>query len=720
VRGDAYIDLESKSLQGRNVDDRLRRLGVGEGTRITKYYDPNVNVGGPIKKDKFWYFVSAREQMIGTTVTGFPVDKPSAFESTTRMDYVSYKLTYQLSKNNNISHYMASRNKVQPYRNASSTTYSDAVYYQQSNSWVGNVNWNSIVTPTFFHNLRFGVWGYNWPNFPYGVDGVRQTNLRNRMSEQTSGNVAGAAQADSTDRRRIQLDWMATLYRDSWPGGNHSIKFGYGNELETAMNGNWGYPDSVQLLFRSAANAPDFTTPYRVTLYNTPDYSVDKLFHQGAYVQDHITVGKKLTLSAGIRWDYYSVYSPQEDIRDGRFRNFFYAGAPLPNGYSIPASYPTFSVPAHNNIIKYPHAIVPRLGLAWDIRGDGKTVFKANWGRYYSNPGAQSAVNPAQDINYTFGWNDKNGNKLFTLDELGSFVSSSGGVRTTIDPNIGDPYTDDMSVWFERQLVRDFGARVGFVYKRSMHNFQSIELARVGSLYTATVTAFDPGPDGITGTADDAGNFTLYDIPANVTMPASLTQYSTPQDNNGFYKSVDITLNKRMTNKWSLLTSFTYTKTNSLLYGEAQNPNQERYNDQNTSVWAFKLFGTYRAPWGVVVSPVLRHQGGAPLARLVQVTSLRSGTFNYVAENTGAYRQDNVTIFDTRLEKQFKVFKGRQLGLFFDAFNITNSAASQTQDNVTGRRTTVVDGQTVDYQRFLRPTVIIGPRIYRFGFKLSF
>jgi hypothetical protein len=253
-----------------------------------------------------------------------------------------------------------------------------------------------------------------------------------------------------------------------------------------------------------------------------------------------------------------------------------------------------------------------------------------------------------------------------------------------------------------------------------MHNYQSIELARVGSLYTATVNAFDPGPDGTTGTGDDAGSFTLYDIPANVTMPASLTQYSAPKDNNSFYKSVDVTLNKRMTDKWSLLTSFTYTKTHNLLYGVAQNPNQERNNEQNTSVWAFKLFGTYRAPWGIGVSPVLRHQGGAPLARLVQVTSLRSGTFNYVAEKTGTYRQDNVTIFDTRLEKQFKVFKGRQLGLFFDAFNIANSAASQAQDNVTGRRTTVVDGQTVDYQRFLRPTVIIAPRIYRFGVKLSF
>jgi hypothetical protein len=62
----------------------------------------------------------------------------------------------------------------------------------------------------------------------------------------------------------------------------------------------------------------------------------------------------------------------------------------------------------------------------------------------------------------------------------------------------------------------------------------------------------------------------------------------------------------------------------------------------------------------------------------------------------------------------------RRLGLFFDPFNITNSNAAQTLDNVTGRRTTTVDGASVEYQRFLRPTVILAPRVYRFGIKMDF
>ena len=62
----------------------------------------------------------------------------------------------------------------------------------------------------------------------------------------------------------------------------------------------------------------------------------------------------------------------------------------------------------------------------------------------------------------------------------------------------------------------------------------------------------------------------------------------------------------------------------------------------------------------------------------------------------------------------------RSLGLFFDAFNITNSNAAQAQDDIVGRRTTTVDGQTVNYQRFFRPTSILAPQVFRFGFKVQF
>lgn len=721
VHVDFYLDYENKDLQGTNVTDALRRLGVGEGTRITKYIDPNVNVGGPIKRDKIWFFSGLRNQRIGTTVAGWPVEDPGNFDFPTKLDALTAKVTYQISANNKLGVYAQGRRKLQPYRDAGSTLYRDAVYSQDSGVSYGGLDYNRVVSPTFFFTTRLSTWGYNWPNKPYGVNMQHKEDIRNRMQELTTGNIAGGGYATRRDRRRYQFDWNGVLFKDNWGGANHVIKVGYLTEWENTEYTRDGYKDSVLLIFRSAVGALDFTTPFRATIYNEPTTAVDALWHHGAFVQDQI-VTDHVTVNAGIRWDYYSVYYPAEDIRPHRYRDFFYAGAPLPNGYTIPASYPSFEVPERRGILQYSKALGPRLGVAWDLTGDRKTVLKANWGLFWNNPGPAlaSSVNPIQALSYTFAWNDRNADRLFTPDELGSFVSSTGGVRNVIDPDIRQPHVHDVSVWAEREIVANVSGRVGLIYKRLQNNFQNIELNRVGSLYTAKVETSDPGPDGILGTADDRGAFTVFDIPAGIQVPASRTKMESPNQNDSNYTSIELTLNKRMTERWALVTSFHHTWSNELLYGVPQNPNQEINNEQKTTVWGFKAFATYRAPRGVTISPVVRHQAGDPLGRVVQVTGLRTGTFNYMVEPVGAYRGQNVTILDARIEKMLNLTRKYRLTLFFDAFNIANSNAADSQDSITGRRTAVVDRRTVEYQRFLRPTVIIGPRIYRLGFRWSF
>jgi hypothetical protein len=77
-------------------------------------------------------------------------------------------------------------------------------------------------------------------------------------------------------------------------------------------------------------------------------------------------------------------------------------------------------------------------------------------------------------------------------------------------------------------------------------------------------------------------------------------------------------------------------------------------------------------------------------------------------------------VFDTRVEKQLYFRERFRVGLFFDAFNILNSNAANTQDANTRLRTTTVDGSKVSYQRFLSPTVILPPRIFRVGGRFTF
>ncbi|MBI1872736.1 MAG: TonB-dependent receptor [Acidobacteria bacterium] len=718
LRGDLYLDFQHESMQGNNVTDALRRLGVGEGARVTKYYDPNLGIGGPIRKDKLWYFVSLRDQRSGTTVTGFPAEAPGKFDFLTKLENVSYKVTYQLNPNNKFSQFFEMRRKLQPSRGASSTTYSDAIFKQESISAYGSAEWNRIVTPTFFFNARTSTWGYNWPNYAYGTDGLEQ-NIQPRQQDELTGNQRGGAIANRTYRRRYQFDWTGTLFRDDWLGSNHGIKMGFTAERETERITTDGYLDEVRLRFDSRANGIEFSTPWRVELFNTPRRTINNLQHQGAYVQDQINLRQGLTLNAGVRWDAYHVYYPDQDIRESRFRDFFYAGAPLPNGYALPVTpYSSFKIPGRDNIIKFTKAFGPRLGLAWDIRGNGKTVAKANWGRYWSNPGPQDFVNPMQGLTWTFAWNDLNRDRLFQINEVGAFVSSAGATNNTISPDLKQEYTDDISVFLERELITDLSLRAGWVMKEGKNNWQSVQVGRLYSMYSFQRTFADPGPDGIAGTGDDGPPLVAYDFPPGVTIPPSRTDLRTVPSIESSDKNIDVTINKRMSNHWSLLASFLYNWDHTK--GAPQTPNAERFNELDLTGWAFKMFGTYQAPWGIVVNPVLRHQSGDTLSRVVQV-SLRTGTLDYQAEAPGTYREPNITIFDLAAEKRFPIGQRRDVSVFFAAFNVMNSNAATGQDQIVGTRTAVLpSGERLPYQRFLRPTGILPPRIYRIGMKLAF
>ena len=112
---------------------------------------------------------------------------------------------------------------------------------------------------------------------------------------------------------------------------------------------------------------------------------------------------------------------------------------------------------------------------------------------------------------------------MFTDNELGGFVTSSGSSSDFIDPDIGHPWTDDMTTSSsKRELMANLGARVGFVYKKSNHLSEDIETARVASLFHFARQELDPGPDGIRGNGDDGAPFTVFDIPTGVTLPASI------------------------------------------------------------------------------------------------------------------------------------------------------------------------------------------------------
>jgi hypothetical protein len=735
LRGTLYTDYQNENLQGANIDDRLAALGIGEGTRTLSYFDVNGDVGGPLKRDKLWYYMSVRRQDSTVTVSGFPVENPGDFGQLTSLQNGTYKLSYQLSPNNRISHYIQYGRKLLPERGGSSTRYRWTVNKQDSGSWAGNVEWNSIVSPKFFFRTALSSFGYNFPQIPYGPNGELGENLDNRITDAGPGSTftKGSEDYTRTDRRRWQFNWDGQMFQDNWFGGNHTVKVGFLSERESNEDTNGGFKDSLSLQFNSTGSAPVFSVPYRVQIQNTPRVQTNANWHHGAYINDSIQIAQRLTASLGLRWDYYESFFPDQTIPNSPWRDFFYAGVPIQTSvgaYSLPRTAfadNNFTAPGEGGIRRYPALIAPRFGMSWDVNGNGKTLVKANWGRFHHNTGnASGTVNPLASATATFDWIDRNGDGLFTNDEFGQnrAVSGVGGVSTSIDPNIKDPYTDSMSFWFEREVANNLGFRAGYTFRTDRNNSEAVELNRVYSLYTLERSFADPGVDGIVGNADDGPNFTWYDIPGQA--PASRTETRTVAEELADDAAIDFTLTKRMSNRWSFVTSYYYNWDRDVRY--VQNPNQERFADETVTNWNFKLFGTYQAPWGIVATGSLRHQSGSPISRDVVAQGqpgqniTATGTGAYEAEQNGTYRTDNVTVVDAKIERRFR-FGSRSLSAFVDAFNIANTNAADIgqQSSIVGRPTvTLADGSRVQVQGFLRPSAIVPPRIFRFGMRLNF
>jgi hypothetical protein len=707
--GDFYQDYENSVFQGHNINLTQLDQGAGVGSRITAYHDTNGDFGGPIFKDKFWFFTSVRDQYIGTTITGYPVTAPGTGPYYTRLTNATEKLTYQINDKNKISQMTNFERKQQPFRNAANNQYLDAVYNEDLVEWISDVEWSSTLSPNAFLNVRAGDWGYNWINGAYGSS--------QRQTETQTGNVAGAFDGQGYFRRRSQI--TPTLsYATHFLGLNHFFNIGYLYEKETYGFDQTSYPGGFSLTYASAAGAPDFTTPNQVTLYNTLYDSLDYVHHQGAYIQDKVKIGKRLTLNLGVRWDYYNDFRPTEKINPASapWASFFYAGASLPNGYSIPATNPTYTFPAVDHVIRYPLSFAPRLGFAYDLFGNGRTTIKGSWGRYYENPGIDQSntVNPLRTLSYTFKWNAPAGTVIFQPSQLGAFVSSTGSAVNPVDRNIRDPYLDDFNGTIEHELFHGLVFRGTFVYRKLSHTWVAVQQNTVTSLFSNPVTKTYVNPAGQTQSV------TVFDYPTSLTIPASFSILSTPDWNNQYFRNIEFSMAKRLGNKWSLQANYLGTWSDYLITPSATQPNIVQYNDASTFNANLRVSGTYKAPWGLTITPIYRFQLGQPLQQVVPITGLRQGTLTLPLGPIDEFRTQNISIFDTRIEKYITFKEKFKVGLFFDAFNILNNNADQTQDNTIGTKTTTVAGQLLSYQRFLSAQTITPPRIFRVGAKFTF
>jgi hypothetical protein len=715
--GEYHLDWYNNSLQGENLPSSYTVPAAfnnspirAHSNEIQGYYDYDINAGGPIKRDKVWWFGTYREQKNEVAQPNFNFDK--TFD--TKLWNAVGKGTYQLNKNNKLIGYYQWGQKQQPNRLPFATyTYNspEQTYKQNSGSWVYKGEWNSTVSDKLYVEARYGDFGYYFPLVTNSPDNFFWHDTGRLVSE-------GAHQAQQLDRDRKQWTAASTYFLDTGTG-SHTLKFGGELLKEQSWEGytsRRGGTSNIEQVYNNGVSTqvifgiPTARSVNSLSAHNDllSRAALDAL---GFFINDTWAWGRS-TINMGIRYDRYHGWLPEQEQLSAT------VGPVVVQAQAFP----------EKSLYTWGNLWAPRIGYVFDLGRNGKTVVKANYGLYWHNPGVAISQNANENIAnkfVTYTWNDQAacagcipGDRRWQPGEqVGAPTQQQLSGAIKLNPDIKAPYSHEASVWLERQLTNTMGARVGFVYKTEDDLItNSYQLDRPISVYTQPFTFVDIGVDGIRGTADDR-NLTMYGIPASVAAGLSTTQYVTNLPEFGRYKTVEASANKHYGNRWSASFGGSYTWLNNFPEdGYPQTPNKypQGADAEERTTWQLKASGSYDAKYGIRISPILRHQSGLNFARQATITApagsglvVSGGGTNptrIYLEPANANREDNIWVFDTRVEKTFKFAHNLAVRGFVDFFNITNSHASETIGRATGLA-------------YLKPTAILAPFTTRVGFR---
>jgi hypothetical protein len=690
--GNVYLDFENESMETTNIDDKQIALGISGNpgqtidtqdlNRLAMFRDFTADIGGFVKKDKLWWYFSFRNNVTDLRLPTL-VDE---IQHTYGPSYTG-KGTANLSENGNhkLVGYFQRAGKIQPSylaaiilpsaRTSPAIMRANTVWSSGFPNTTYKAEYNGVLSSSLLLVVRGGANNSFW---------FRNGKSADPRIEDTGNNfVSGGMYGIDNIRRRPQASGSLSYFKQGW-AGTHNFKVGgevMRDTLEQPFRGFINPTNSVSVRSNGA--------PIQVRLYQGPNTSVNKLLTESVYISDSWLPTKKLTINLGVRLDRYRPYLPAQTGPAGQ------------------------SYAAVDKIVQW-NNIGPRVGGSYDLTGKGKTVIKANYGKYWLYPSSDFALNanpnPAgwyQDL----AWTDLNSNGVWNPGEEGRVIAALGGAAaTTFDSAIKDTYQHQLLTYLEREIAPNLGVRTGFVWNGQRQVYGQVNVNRPLSAFTVPVTVQDPGPDGVLSTKDDGGTLTAYNLSAGaLALPVVNITQNLPERNNNYY-TWEVSANRRQTGSWSLSASFaeTWNHDAALGVGTSYTPNNTISSVGTEDVyktWQAKITSTLRFPLGLRVIPLMRHQSGVVFARTF-TARLNWGNPTVKAERIGDERTDNVTLFDVRTERVFTLIHGVRVTGMFDLYNLTNSNVEQD--------TSFASGST-----YRRPVAITPPRIARVGFKVN-
>jgi hypothetical protein len=732
-----YNEDMQKSLL--NEED-LTAVGLTKPAGWNKWQDFSLSVGGPIIKDRVWFFTNGRFFSWARDFNHIIWDDTiAAGERVYTLDEAPHdeydifgKITLQLAPNIRLmtTYNLAIiteefyTNRIGSNLDITSTTKWDK---EMGHTISSQLNW--VFSQNLFIDARVGYIARDFP-IPYSDYAISNAP---QMYDRYFGIYRNNPRFEETYiRHRFNPSLVATIFQDDLFGASHEMKIGAEYEF---TDGNWDWWRENPWLLYTYAGGPSYPTatePYRYRLYAricgpTEGSSVESEFmkHYGFFFQDSVTIKDRLTLNLGVRYD----------TSTGSLDDQHHTATPDPYGVLplLIAATPTtvfddWDIPGEK-ILTWSH-LSPRLGFSYDVFGDGKTSIRGSWSRYNEYLMIQyfSLANPMYPNSGGWYWfDDDNDGNIETTDRF-EFRYLPVDPRDYVLENEIDidgtaPYTDEFTFGIEREMARDFSMALVFTYKHKQNVFEDVNDFGLGkdeawkgyrpnSPYWTEYTFADPGDDGDFGTDDDITSSCYARLN---TAPDTHYFLTNVEGSYRKYWALQLLVNKRMSNRWQLLGSLTWSKAWGNIGGDYNNsygasgtfdtPNSFIYDggrlnyDRPINI---KLQSTVILPLDIVLSAYFNHTSGAPWRRTITVYIPDDPMYwdpgeavGVPTELDGTRRDAPVTTLDLRIEKRFPIGDFGTVGGYVDIIN----ALGRSGLNITGN-----PGGYVDYSDPANPT----------------
>jgi hypothetical protein len=747
--GAVFATGANESFQSSNYTPELQARGLRAAGGLYRMYDINPSAGGPIFRDRLWFYGSGRWQTnqffipgsIGNANAGNPAawfwepDPSVRGKFNTTQNSGSIRLTVQATPRNkfSFSHEPQSRDWIDALAATSPESFT---HYQFHINRFTTAGWTSPLSSRLLAEVKWADHGEGFGDRipeeePYntlivvhetGGQFVQPQHYRGRGHGGNQLVAPGYNEAPHIQQMQASLSYVT---------GSHNMKFGFQNEWGRADVYSQTVPASVDYYFVNRV-------PDRIRQWATPIHTANKLSAEmGIYAQDTWTF-KQMTVNAGLRFDYYANSFPEQRLEPGLFvpnRNVVF---PATDFYSL-------------------KDLTPRVGFSYDLFGNGKTALKAHWGKYVGGLSAGTG-NPIGNLstNATRTWRDLNSNfqvDCNLLSNAAQDLSASGGDICGANPNANfglstpsterDPDTylgwgnrswnQTFSVGVQHELLPRVAVDVSY-YRRWEGNFQVTDNRAVTAAdftsysVTAPTTvagATIPLPDGAAGRTTDG----FYDV--NPNKFGQVDNYITLARKFGEqyarWNGVDVTVNARLQNGLLLQGGVaTGSQTTDDCEIRAAVPESiatfPTYNPychvEQPLLTQVKFLTTYLVPRiDVQVAATFQNNPGpviaanypVPVANIVGLgRPLSSGAVNvnYNLLEPNSLYGERVTQLDLRMSKIFRMSTTR-LSINFDLANLLN-------------RNDILGVTTTYGAAWQTPTGILDPRLFKLGVQFDF